>query len=148
VADEHAVDEPPHEHETQTALSGTMWGRRRLPPTAPVADLHAESVGLGPKGQFDDARLIRVVGVLDGVRRCFTHRQEDLLSAVLRHRERGEAAHHLMAQGLQMFGRRRQREMHVLGLIRGGVRHRVSSVSEPGQPAITRSGYVGNPTCP
>jgi hypothetical protein len=93
VTDEHAVDEPPHEHETESALSGWTWGRRRLPPTPPIADLHAESVGLGPKGQLDDTRLIGVVRVLNGVGRRLTHRQQDFLSAVLRHRERREAAH-------------------------------------------------------
>jgi hypothetical protein len=74
VADEHAVDEPAHQHETQTAVAGPARGGQRLAPTPPVADLQAESVGLGPEGQFDDARLIRAIGVLDGVRRRLADR--------------------------------------------------------------------------
>jgi hypothetical protein len=48
VADEHAVDELPHQHETQTGRAGTTWGGQRLSPAPPVANLQAESVGLGP----------------------------------------------------------------------------------------------------
>ena len=40
----------------------------------PIADLDAKGVGLGPQGQFDNAGLIRVVGVLDSVRRRLAHR--------------------------------------------------------------------------
>jgi hypothetical protein len=76
------------------------WGRQWFPPTPLVANLHAESVGLGPEGEFDDASLIRAVGMLDGVRRRLTDRKQNFLSALFTHRERGEAAPHLVAQAL------------------------------------------------